>query len=145
MNREVLVRIGRASIMVVALISLLVVSAGCGNNASTATGPNFESGGGGNQNPSPIPSSGSNQIWMQNLAFEPSRLTVMRGATVVWTNTDRVPNDVISGLPGYPDGQFASGIIMPGASYRSTFVKAGTYSYYCSIHGAAMTGEIVVE
>jgi plastocyanin len=32
-----------------------------------------------------------------------------------------------------------------GMTYTFTFTTPGTYSYDCAVHGAAMTGRIVVQ
>jgi plastocyanin len=42
------------------------------------------------------------------------------------------------------DGVFKSKVIDTDEKFSYTFTKAGTYSYYCSIH-AKMTGQIVVK
>jgi len=38
-------------------------------------------------------------------------------------------------------------VVMSGAndSYTITFRNPGTYTYQCAVHGAAMTGRIVVQ
>jgi plastocyanin len=69
------------------------------------------------------------------------------------------PHTVTSGTPGNADGRFCSngGAQTPaacnsisyaqgaGATYSHTFTMAATYPYYCTVHGAAMTGTVVVQ
>ena len=76
--------------------------------------------------------------------FDPSSLSVKVGTTVVWTNKDSAAHTVTSGDPtAGPSGQFDSGIIKPGNTFKHTFTNTGTTSYYCSIH-PWMTGKIIV-
>jgi plastocyanin len=80
------------------------------------------------------------QVAIQNFAFEPKTLTVPVGTRVVWTNRDEEPHVVTSA-----GGQFVSSKALDGGdSYGVTFSKAGTYTYYCSIH-PMMVGTIIVQ
>ena len=83
----------------------------------------------------------SNRNGSQNTAVD----TVAAGGSVTWTwvNTGQVPHSVESeGSPG-----FASSAIMTGGgrSYSIRFTAPGTYRYDCAVHGAQMTGTIVVR
>ena len=78
-------------------------------------------------------------ITIENFSFVPETLTVPLGATVSWTNKDDSPHVVAA-----TDGQFQSKAIDTDESYSYTFTKAGTYSYYCSMH-PRMTGKVVVH
>lgn len=70
--------------------------------------------------------------------FEPQTLTVPAGTTVTWVNEDGSNHTV-----QFPD---QSGPRMRHHStYTRTFAQPGTYPYQCAIHGAAMTGTIVVQ
>ena len=60
------------------------------------------------------------------------------GATVTWVNLGRHPHTVTSF-----DGQFDSGTLMPGDSYKVKFIGHGTLRYYCAIH-PSMTGSVSV-
>ncbi len=84
-----------------------------------------------------------NQVWIQSDGFNPRTLTVQAGTTVEWINKDSEVHLVDSGTPGKPTLLFTSKNIKPGESWSYTFNKAGTYPYYCGIHGR--TGTIVVE
>jgi plastocyanin len=62
-------------------------------------------------------------------AFSPSTITVRVGDTITWTNVDTTfEHDVTF-------ASFGSGTLSPGASYKHTFGKIGTFGYLCSIHG----------
>ena len=78
-------------------------------------------------------------------------LTVEVGTTVLWTNLDRVQHTVTSGNPSDPDpgSLFDSGSdfadwVVQGGMYFFTFNEAGTFPYYCRVHGASMSATITV-
>ena len=72
-------------------------------------------------------------------AFEPARITVKPGDTVVWTNAEkRTGHDVV-----FEDGE-RSVRLMPEDRYSRTFANAGRYPYHCEPH-PHMKGEVVVE
>ncbi len=61
--------------------------------------------------------------------FFPKDVTIKKGQTVVWTNTDIMTHTVTADNNGpmSPELQKAS-------TYSDTFVVAGKYSYYCKLH-----------
>jgi plastocyanin len=79
------------------------------------------------------------QIQVDNFSFGPAMLTVPANSTVTWINKDDVPHVIASN-----DGLFKSKALDTDDKYSYTFTKAGTYSYYCSIH-PKMVGKIVVQ
>lgn len=78
-------------------------------------------------------------VKIDNFAFGPQTLTVTAGTTVTWTNRDDIPHTVVSN-----DGLFKSKARDTDETFSYKFEKAGTYSYFCSIH-PKMTGQIVVH
>ena len=76
---------------------------------------------------------------VDNFSFAPETLTVPANSTVTWVNRDDVPHVVASN-----DGLFKSKALDTDDKYSYTFAKAGTYSYYCSVH-PKMVGKIVVQ
>jgi plastocyanin len=79
------------------------------------------------------------QVRVDNFSFGPDTLTVPANSTVTWVNKDDVPHVITSS-----DGLFKSKALDTDDKYSYTFTKAGTYSYYCSIH-PKMVGKIVVQ
>jgi plastocyanin len=71
------------------------------------------------------------QITIMNYAFSPANVTIDVGDTVVWTNHDTAPHNVV-----ISDGpvKFTSPTLNTGDTFTYTFTVAGTYDYYCSIH-----------
>jgi plastocyanin len=79
------------------------------------------------------------EVKIDNFSFGPQTLTVHVGTTVTWTNRDDIPHNIVS-----TDGVFKSKIRDTDEKFSYTFTKAGTYTYYCSVH-PKMTGKIVVQ
>ena len=74
--------------------------------------------------------------------FLPERLHIEEGATVIWRNDGRNEHNVIpvnGGDWGVPPADF-----QPRDSYSYVFAEAGTYRYYCSIHGTEEAGMVGV-
>jgi plastocyanin len=85
------------------------------------------------------PSPANAEVKIDNFVFGPQTLTVPVGATVTWTNKDDIPHTTVS-----TDGVFKSKVMDTDEKFSYTFTKAGTYSYYCSVH-PKMTGKVVVQ
>jgi plastocyanin len=79
------------------------------------------------------------EVKIDNFVFGPQTLTVPVGATVTWTNKDDIPHTSVS-----TEGVFKSKVLDTDEKFSYTFTKAGTYSYYCTIH-PKMTGKVVVQ
>ncbi len=79
------------------------------------------------------------EVRVDNFTFGPDTLTVSANSTVTWVNKDDVPHVIASN-----DGLFKSKALDTDDKYSYTFAKAGTYSYYCSIH-PKMIGKVVVQ
>ncbi len=81
------------------------------------------------------------EVKIDNFSFGPAMLTVAAGTTVTWTNRDDIPHTVVS---ADDPKVFKSKVLDTDEKFSYTFAKAGTYSYYCSIH-PKMTGKVVVQ
>lgn len=73
---------------------------------------------------------------------------ITAGDTVLWTNTGSAPHTVTecgdAFTPCPQPGAFDSGTLSNGQTFSRTFPTAGTYEYWCNIHGNAMRGQVVV-
>jgi len=85
------------------------------------------------------PSAASAAVKIDNFVFGPQTLTVPVGTTVTWTNKDDIPHTTVS-----TDGVFKSKVMDTDEQFSYKFTKAGTYSYYCSVH-PKMTGKVVMQ
>jgi plastocyanin len=81
-------------------------------------------------------------------------VSVATGDTVTWSfaaathnivTTNEIPTDPRWAPFEYPDGAEVNFTAAPvGATVDYTFYKAGTYTYFCIIHGAGMSGTVTV-
>ena len=77
-------------------------------------------------------------VLIQAVSYQPARLTVQRGDTVVWVNKDPIPHTVTAA------GSFDSKSIEVGGSWQYKAVKPGAYDYICTFH-PNMKGTLTVE
>jgi plastocyanin len=131
-------------------VAALALMAGCSGSAATEPppdgGPTGGDTGGGAAPPMAAVSVGNNIfISGHNGSANPAVDTIAAGGTVTWTwtNAGGVLHSIQSlDFPIFRNSQVKSG---DGSTYQVVFRRAGTYLYDCAIHGAAMTGTIVVR
>jgi plastocyanin len=87
----------------------------------------------------PAAAASGQAVTVQNMAFNPATLTIPKGTTVTWTNSDPVAHTVTAS-----GGAFNSGHLNPGQTFSHTFDQAGTFDYQCTYH-PYMKGTIVVQ
>jgi plastocyanin len=87
---------------------------------------------------SDVAAGGAQSIAIDNFSFAPTRTAVAIGTTVVWSNRDDAPHNVVS-----IDRAFKSPVLDTGEQFSHRFDRAGTYKYFCALH-PRMTGEIEV-
>ena len=85
--------------------------------------------------------SATTEVKIDNFSFAPAALTVPVGTTITWTNRDDIPHTVVS---TDDPKTFKSKVLDTDEKFSFTFGKAGTYSYFCSIH-PKMTGKVIVQ
>jgi len=78
-------------------------------------------------------------VLIQGFRYQPDSLTVSVGDTVEWKNGDVVTHTVTA-----VDKSFNSGSIAPGATWKFTPNKAGTFYYTCTPH-PNMKAKLVVR
>lgn len=117
------------------LVAIVALATACGGSSATAPVPP----------PVPpgtvcTPGNGTVCLTASN-TFNPSTMTVAPGTTVTWDNETGVTHNVTFDTQGAPAsiGNFSSG------AKTATFPSAGTYAYHCTIHGASMSGKIIVQ
>jgi plastocyanin len=91
--------------------------------------------------PEPLPA-GAATSSIQDFVFP--TIEVAAGQPVVITNSDVVPHTVTAGVPMQPNGEFDSGAISTGESFRRTFDEPGEHPFYCIYH-PFMQGKVVVK
>ncbi len=77
-----------------------------------------------------------NIVGLESPFFIPNTINIKTGTTLTFVNTDGNMHTVTSVKSGStePDGIFDSGLLNAGKTFATTFDKAGTYEYFCSIH-----------
>jgi len=128
------------------LLPLLVLVLGltaCGSSSSnSSTSSGAPSSAPTSPSSASTPASGGEtvSVSMKNVAFVPTSITAKVGQTVVWTNDDTPPHNVVySGGPKFT----SSSTINPGGTFKLKLTQAGTIHYVCTIH-PNMTGTITV-
>ena len=82
-------------------------------------------------------------VEIKAFAFGTGSVTISRGQSVTWRNSDGTTHTVSSGTPPTKDGKFDKEIAN-GGSATISFDTAGTFTYFCNIH-QAMKGTVVVN
>ena len=81
----------------------------------------------------------THEVRIEGMKFDPERLEVAAGDTVVWTNRDVVPHTVTAG-----GAKVESGEIAPNKSWRFVAKKKGEMPYLCRLH-PVMKGLLLVK
>ena len=126
---------------------LAAAMAGCGG-----AGGGYGTNPGTTGNPS---GSGSNPVvngntvtLMDNNSFSPSNLGASVGQTVTW-KWGACVGDGYSGCVShnvtFDDGSNVASATQSQGEFARTFTAPGTYNYHCTIHGAGMAGQVVVQ
>jgi plastocyanin len=118
----------RLLIGITLLLVILSISDSCTKSSNTPSG-----GSPGGSSP------GANEVWIQDMAFNPTTRSVAAGTTITWTNKDAIAHTVTSDI-----NLFDSGSIAANGTYSHTFATAGTFTYHCSIH-ITMTASVIVN
>jgi plastocyanin len=78
---------------------------------------------------------------MQNTAYHPATITVAPGTVITFTNLDNTRHSAqftstaIKSTPIFSNG--SQTVLMP--------TTTGSYHYQCAVHGAAMSGTVIVQ
>ena len=80
----------------------------------------------------------SSAIDVRDNSYSPATTTVPVGTTVTWTWRGSASHDVaFSSTQKSP--------VQQNGTYQRQFTAAGTYDYQCTVHGAGMSGRVVVQ
>lgn len=130
----------RLPIALVATGALALAAAGCGSsnnsNSSTPSPPSTVT----KTQPSSSVGSGPGvKVKMQNIAFDPTSVTIKVGQTVTWVNDDSVTHNVTA----QSGAAFKSKDFGQGGTYSFKATKPGTIKYVCTLH-PGMDGTLIV-
>ena len=108
-----------------ASLALLGLASACGGGSDTPAGPS---------------NGGGNAVTVGNNFYSPADLGVALNATVTWTWAEGAATHTVTFNDGGPSSQPQS-----SGTFQRTFATAGTYTYFCTVHGAAvMHGSVTV-
>jgi len=105
----------------------------CSSGGSTAASSTPAGAGGG----------AKTSVMIKGFAFGPASVTIAKGGSVTFTNSDSATHTVSSGTAPNKDGKFDKEI-SGGSETTITLDTPGTYTYFCNIH-QSMKGTIVVQ
>ncbi len=80
---------------------------------------------------------------IKSFAFGPATVTISKGQSVVFTNSDGTTHTVSSGVAPNKDGKFDKEIAN-GSEATISFDSTGTFTYFCNIH-QTMKGTVIVN
>jgi len=118
------------------IFGLIAISNSCSKSSAYNTPQGNNSGNNTGGSGGTVP--GANEVWIQNMTFNPSTISVTAGTTITWTNKDAIGHTVTSDA-----GLFDSGVIATNGTYQYTFSTPGSYAYHCKIH-PGMTASVTV-
>jgi plastocyanin len=78
-------------------------------------------------------------ITIDNFTFKPAQTIVTPGTTVTWINNDDIPHTIVE-----TQKSFRSKALDTENSFSFTFMNAGDYDYFCSLH-PHMIGKVIVK
>lgn len=79
------------------------------------------------------------KVTIKDSAFSPKTLTIKKGQSVQWTNSDTLDHSIKA-----DDNSFKSGTLKRKQTFEHTFKKAGKFPYACTLHPREK-GTIVVN
>lgn len=121
------------------MVCMCLLAACGGGDGGTAPGNNNGGNGGGTLTDRCV--GVTNCVAVGDNFYSPSSKTVPANTTVTWMWNGEAPHDI----------QFNDNVHAPtatrasGGTYARTFTAAGTYSYFCTIHGQGMSGTVIVQ
>jgi plastocyanin len=80
------------------------------------------------------------KVTIESLKYSLDTIQITKGETVEWVNDDLTPHSVTSDR----SGEFNSGSMHVGATWRHTFNQPGTFAYFCTFH-REMKGSVIVK
>lgn len=116
------------TLLPLALVSVLALGA-CGGDSDS----------GSSSEAAATPQTGTVEVGMNRLKFEPENITVKTGAKIVWTNNENVPHDVTA----REGADFKSKVFGQDETFEYTTEQAGKIDYTCTLH-PGMDGSITV-
>jgi plastocyanin len=114
----------RTGFLLLMLVPVLVILAGCGGSLASAQ----------------VPAVQTNHVELpKSYRFDPAVIQVKAGDTVTWHNGDNFTHSVQVLKEG-----FTMVNLPPGETGTITFAQPGEYDYVCTYHTQQMKGKVIV-
>src|SRR5690242_9090756 len=85
-------------------------------------------------------SAATTSVSVEDNKYVAASITINVGDTVHWTWAGANPHTVTAN-----DSSFNSGAAQTSGTFDHTFSTAGTFTYFCQVHGQVMSGTVVVQ
>jgi plastocyanin len=128
----------RAAVLSAVFLPALLLSAACGSSSA----------------PAAAGTTGDMTVSTALLAFDPSAVRIKKTQTVTWVGGDNITHVLVEGTykvgadklrtEQTDDKAFNLTLTKTGQKVSHTYDKAGTFTYYCTIH-KGMNGTVVVS
>ena len=136
-------------LLVAALVAAAALSAcGGGSDSTYGNGPTTNPG---TTNPGGSTGVNTNTVVIADQTFNPGVVSVPVGTTVTW-EWKACSDDGYGGYGScvshnvtFDDGSSIASSTQSTGTFSRTFNAAGTFKYHCTIHGAAMSGQVTVK
>jgi plastocyanin len=128
----------------IALAVTLAACGGAGGGYGTTPGTTGNPNGNGSN---PVVN-GNTVTLLDNNSFSPGNLGVAAGTTVTWKwgqCTGDGYSTCVSHNVTFDDGSNVASPTQAQGEFQRMFAAPGTYKYHCTIHGASMAGQVVVQ
>jgi plastocyanin len=124
-------------------IGVVLLASGCGGSSSTK-----------GDSPSAAAKPGAT-VTIPLLTFTPGYVTIKTGQTVTWVNKNDITHEIVEGsyeldkssglrTSEKSDGAFSLKVAKKGDTVYYTYPKAGTFTYFCTIH-KGMNATVTVQ
>lgn len=142
MNRTAIITIGAVLAVAVGgvVIWLLAASSQPIKENTTATSSNQSNQSTSDDVPLSQAANGQNDskatsVTIQDMSFQPAKITVKKGTTVTWTNKDDVGHNVVSDNDAPAGGPpKTANLIGKNEVFSFTYDTVGTFPYHCTPH-----------
>jgi plastocyanin len=95
------------------------------------------------------PAAADASVSMGDNFYDPATVTVTVGETVTWTNNGQLSHTVTADNGSFDSSPNCPTVITDcmesGDSYSQSFNSAGSFDYFCKVHGQSMSGTVVVQ
>ena len=125
--------------------ALLLLASGCGKNSTMPTQPAVQ--------PTPMPGAAAAHVvnvgqggfnFVESVSGG-STTSIKAGTTVQWNFVSSTAHTTTSGNCCTGDGLWDSGLMSSPATFTHQFNTAGSFPYFCRVHGTMMTGMVTVS